>query len=921
MQLLKAIVDTQKASYRSIGAVNAYDDLQIILNINMNDVPVQFVNPIFELISKKEDGNWIRQQVNISLTENNEIEIIGDIQLVTCTGIVSNQLIINDNGRKSTCIFNFQVRESLDRQIIQSISNVKVLEELDTYVVTAFANLDEYEKRIIAGDSAIRKLNEDMIAAEKVRDAAEQKREEFKLLLESKLENGEFIGATGEQGPQGIQGERGPQGPQGERGLQGERGPQGEQGIQGPQGPKGDTPDMTAFEKKINAQYDNIEKKVDEHIANHPQGGGTSIDDTTISTEKTWSSSKIEDFVHTNDDVVWSTIQGENLSVDYTKEGYLREVEIWGNTWQDDTDSKNLIGDFNEWENLGDTVIDSPSKFTINATNWGKGLKCTFNLNAGWYTLSARTADGVNISVRNMDGSGIVSRLGGFTTDTGKFYILINNTNETGTCVVEDMQLEVGKTATEYVPYHKADLTDIRHIGELYTDENGEPILDGEGNKQYKIEIESCNKNLFNPIQNIVDDSYFDDNGIIKTLNGYAISLEYTRVKPSTSYICENSNYVAYYDENKTFIKREASYGYQSFTTPTNCCYVRFQIEWSRLENKNLNLHRFAEGIRTNRFEIPPHNSYKTTILLPCQLMKVGDVADRLFWDSEKGKYIVEKNVVEETLSNVSIAQQTTVNGLKYYKIFINNLKSTSDTSEVIHLTSKTKALPQAGSITKTEFSSYTTTNGGELWFVTTSTMTIDDFISFVEGVSVVYATNDVQRLETTILNPIQLPCYKDKTHLFVQGGLDGTIKAKAPLDGGQAIQSLSAENRSLIARNIALEEELEKSVAELNDMDSDLVATSWDMDFRMCEVEWYLEDTSGQPMTLSINNNLRNGGINTMALSRYEQAKIMILGGKYNKETLTRQLTTYLNRGYLTQEEYDELMALMEAKDLVVEV
>lgn len=176
MQLLKAIVDTQKASYRSIGAVNAYDDLQIVLNINMNDVPVQFVNPIFELISKKEDGNWIRQQVNISLTENNEIEIIGDIQLVTCTGIVSNQLIIDDNGRKSTCIFHFQVRESLDRQIIQSISNVKVLEELDTYVVQAFENLREFEERIEAGDATIRKLNDDMIAAETNRENAEADR-------------------------------------------------------------------------------------------------------------------------------------------------------------------------------------------------------------------------------------------------------------------------------------------------------------------------------------------------------------------------------------------------------------------------------------------------------------------------------------------------------------------------------------------------------------------------------------------------------------------------------------------------------------------------------------------------------------------------------------------------------------------------
>ena len=57
------------------------------------------------------------------------------------------------------------------------------------------------------------------------------------------------------------------------------------------------------------------------------------------------------------------------------------------------------------------------------------------------------------------------------------------------------------------------------------------------------------------------------------------------------------------------------------------------------------------------------------------------------------------------------------------------------------------------------------------------------------------------------------------------------------------------------------------------------------------------------------------------MALTRFEQAKIMIVGGVYNKETLTRQLTTYLNRGYLTQEEYDELVALMEARDLVVEV
>ena len=54
------------------------------------------------------------------------------------------------------------------------------------------------------------------------------------------------------------------------------------------------------------------------------------------------------------------------------------------------------------------------------------------------------------------------------------------------------------------------------------------------------------------------------------------------------------------------------------------------------------------------------------------------------------------------------------------------------------------------------------------------------------------------------------------------------------------------------------------------------------------------------------------------MALSRYEQAKIMILGGVYNDTTLRKQLKTYLDRRYLTQEEYDELISLMDARELV---
>ena len=113
----------------------------------------------------------------------------------------------------------------------------------------------------------------------------------------------------------------------------------------------------------------------------------------------------------------------------------------------------------------------------------------------------------------------------------------------------------------------------------------------------------------------------------------------------------------------------------------------------------------------------------------------------------------------------------------------------------------------------------------------------------------------------------------------------------------------------------------LEERVVSLESNSLDIVATTWDMDYRVCEIEWALED-SGILVVAQVAQafNLKSKGAGTMALSRYEQAKIMILGGAYVRETLERQLTTYLRRGYLTQTEYDELIALMDARELVTE-
>lgn len=106
----------------------------------------------------------------------------------------------------------------------------------------------------------------------------------------------------------------------------------------------------------------------------------------------------------------------------------------------------------------------------------------------------------------------------------------------------------------------------------------------------------------------------------------------------------------------------------------------------------------------------------------------------------------------------------------------------------------------------------------------------------------------------------------------------------------------------------------MENDIATLQDANVDIIATSWDTDFRVCEIEWTLEELTGTQQI----NLLSERGINTMGLSRFEQAKIIILGDAYYRPTFEKQLATYLKRDYLTQEEYDILIAMMDARETI---
>lgn len=120
----------------------------------------------------------------------------------------------------------------------------------------------------------------------------------------------------------------------------------------------------------------------------------------------------------------------------------------------------------------------------------------------------------------------------------------------------------------------------------------------------------------------------------------------------------------------------------------------------------------------------------------------------------------------------------------------------------------------------------------------------------------------------------------------------------------------------------------LNKKVEELQEDNLNLLNSNFDLDFRVFEIELLIEeltDTSEYSISLA-SENLNNTnkkrtiriGDDKMALnSVYQQAKRLILLGAYEKEDMTYKLTKYLSKDRITQQEYDELLSLMEVDSM----
>lgn len=176
--------------------------------------------------------------------------------------------------------------------------------------------------------------------------------------------------------------------------------------------------------------------------------------------------------------------------------------------------------------------------------------------------------------------------------------------------------------------------------------------------------------------------------------------------------------------------------------------------------------------------------------------------------------------------------------------------------------------------------------------------------------------------IKTVALSDNHVYSYKDVTHYdcsSAEGSLVPTLSIDVPTNLPAVVTRQKTMIHELEVENKALTDELQRVEEKGDQADLEQLSTTWEIDYRVSELEWFIEDNMSPTMSVAKTMNLKLGG-NTMALSRFEQAKIMILGGAYNRETLERQLKRYYEKGDLTKDEYETLIALMDAKELVTE-
>ena len=389
-------------------------------------------------------------------------------------------------------------------------------------------------------------------------------------------------------------------------------------------------------------------------------------------------------------------------------------------------------------------------------------------------------------------------------------------------------------------------LEDIQSVGDLYVDEDGNPILDKQGREQYKIDIVSGNKNLDtaflnknNPDKGWINSGngtnplkYSDSNSAYytETHRGFI----YNNLKPNTKYtfsadlketgkIFNGHRYgVVFQNPIYGMMDIEFSSEWQrcSITVTSNSNGSLYFIFYNSYYIKNVQL---EEGLKNTDFYNRQQN--KTSIILPCKLQKVGDVSDRLYWDSNKNRYVVDKYIKEWIIDfrrksvdpyygkEINFHR---LNVLNYYEgDDIANLRDDKwKVSNYIPISDKMVLDDNSylhGNLYGKDFAIGMTWDGYLRLDISKeykpTVKDANDFISNLGVIKFLIIKRKIEPIETNITSKLKIPTYNEKTHIYIdsENDINPTLKVtidRLPQIAKEAVAQAENDNSN---HNIAL--------------------------------------------------------------------------------------------------------------------
>lgn len=325
------------------------------------------------------------------------------------------------------------------------------------------------------------------------------------------------------------------------------------------------------------------------------------------------------------------------------------------------------------------------------------------------------------------------------------------------------------------------------------------------GDGTFKMSILSCGENLI-PSQNLVINKYYDNNGNMVVSDNDVCDTNYYRINSNSVTLSRKSGNIKKpikiltYSKDKVFIQR-----FQSTSLADDVYSASFNsdVKYIRIGH-SINDYDLKLQEGTVATPYTPYQETRCDIKLPCQLEKVGDISDRLYFDKVENAWCIEKrvlsSVITDSMINTALQNWTNVTPLRIIKqsndVAFNAQSSSQKVCfEGFKLNNTSAVYENTWDLTVNEgkYSGGSAKDAYILFF--NKGISIEQAKATMIGKKMYYIALTPQKIVLPQSEQIKLNSFANKTHIYtISGDVDATVKATVSKSLASTVQANTNE-------------------------------------------------------------------------------------------------------------------------------